>query len=94
MDHLKEIPLKKLSGGERKSVTLGAALVQSPDVLLLNEPTNNLDPEAIRFLSNLIMDGKKMTLLCITHDWSFLNEVCDHIVEWGTVAMIRCLGLM
>ena len=81
VDHLKEMPLAKLSGGERKRVALGAALVQSPDVLLLDEPTNHLDLEAIRLLSDLIMDEKKMTLLCITHDRSFLNEVCDRIVE-------------
>lgn len=81
VDHLKDSPLSELSGGERKRVALGAALVQSPDVLLLDEPTNHLDLEAIRLLSDLIADQKKMTLLCITHDRSFLNEVCDRMLE-------------
>jgi ATP-binding cassette subfamily F protein uup len=81
VDHLKEMPLSKLSGGERKRVALAAALVQRPDVLLLDEPTNHLDLEAIRLLSDLIADEKKMTLLTITHDRAFLNEVCDRMLE-------------
>jgi ATP-binding cassette subfamily F protein uup len=81
IDHLKDSPLSKLSGGERKRVALGAALVQTPDVLLLDEPTNHLDLEAIRLLSDLIADERKLTLLCITHDRSFLNEVCDRMLE-------------
>ena len=81
VDHLKEMPLSKLSGGERKRVALAAALVQRPDVLLLDEPTNHLDLEAIRLLSDLIADEKKMTLLTITHDRAFLNDVCDRMLE-------------
>ena len=81
VDHLKESPLSKLSGGERKRVALAAALVQRPDVLLLDEPTNHLDLEAIRLLSDLIADEKKMTLLTITHDRAFLNDVCDRMLE-------------
>jgi ATP-binding cassette subfamily F protein uup len=81
LDDLKDQSLSNLSGGERKRVAIGAALVQSPDVLLLDEPTNHLDLKAIRLLSDVISDEKKMTVLCITHDRSFLNEVCDRIVE-------------
>jgi len=81
LDDLKDQSLSKLSGGERKRVALGAALVQCPDLLLLDEPTNHLDLEAIRLLSDIIADERKMTVLCITHDRSFLNEVCDRIIE-------------
>jgi len=81
LDALKDQTLSKLSGGERKRVAIGAALVQKPDVLLLDEPTNHLDLKAIRLLSDVIADERKMTVLCITHDRSFLNEICDRIIE-------------
>jgi ABC transport system ATP-binding/permease protein len=79
--HLQDQPLSKLSGGERKRVALAAALVQEPDVLLLDEPTNHLDLAAIRWLSDLITEEKKLTILVVTHDRSFLEDVCNSILE-------------
>ena len=82
VNHLDNMPLSKLSGGERKRVALAAALVQEPDVLLLDEPTNHLDLAAIRWLTDLIKDqGKKLTLLTVTHDRAFLEEICNRILE-------------
>jgi len=78
---LENSPLNTLSGGERKRVALASALVQEPDVLLLDEPTNHLDLSAIRYLSNLLGDRPKITLLTVTHDRSFLEDVCDTILE-------------
>lgn len=78
---LEDQPLSSLSGGERKRVALAAALVQEPDVLILDEPTNHLDLAAIRWLSDLIREKKKMTLLTVTHDRAFLEEVCNSILE-------------
>ncbi len=78
---LENSPLNTLSGGERKRVALAAALVQEPDVLLLDEPTNHLDLSAIRYLSNILKDRPKITLLTVTHDRSFLEDVCDTILE-------------
>jgi len=79
--HLESSPLSTLSGGERKRVALASALVQEPDVLLLDEPTNHLDLSAIRWLSDLIKDRPKLTLLTVTHDRAFLEDVCDTILE-------------
>ena len=78
---LEDQPLSSLSGGERKRVALAAALVQEPDVLILDEPTNHLDLAAIRWLSDLIKEKRKMTLLTVTHDRAFLEEVCNSILE-------------
>eukprot|EP00579_Thalassiosira_antarctica_P002481 CAMPEP_0201872018 /NCGR_PEP_ID=MMETSP0902-20130614/4815_1 /ASSEMBLY_ACC=CAM_ASM_000551 /TAXON_ID=420261 /ORGANISM="Thalassiosira antarctica, Strain CCMP982" /LENGTH=756 /DNA_ID=CAMNT_0048398177 /DNA_START=44 /DNA_END=2314 /DNA_ORIENTATION=- len=79
--HLLDQPLSSLSGGERKRVALAAALVTDPDVLILDEPTNHLDLAAIRWMSDLINKEKKMTVLTVTHDRAFLEEVCNTILE-------------
>ena len=78
---LENQPLSSLSGGERKRVALAAALVREPDVLILDEPTNHLDLAAIRWLSDLLREKKKMTLLTVTHDRAFLGDVCSSILE-------------
>ncbi len=69
-----------LSGGLKKRVALGRALVAQPDVLLLDEPTNHLDLNAIRWLEELL-NGFKGSLLLITHDRAFLDNVANRIVE-------------
>lgn len=79
--HLELSPLSTLSGGERKRVALASALVQEPDVLLLDEPTNHLDLSAIRWISELLKEKNKITLLTVTHDRAFLEDVCDTILE-------------
>lgn len=81
VQHLQDKPLSFLSGGERKRVALAAALIQEPDVLLLDEPTNHLDLAAIQWLSDLILANRKLTILVVTHDRSFLETVCNTIVE-------------
>ena len=69
-----------LSGGQRKRVALGRALVAAPDVLLLDEPTNHLDLDAIAWLAGLLQAWRG-ALLLITHDRAFLDEVATRIVE-------------
>jgi len=69
-----------LSGGMRKRVALGRALVVQPDVLLLDEPTNHLDFEGIRWLEDLLVT-LRTGLLFITHDRAFLDRVATRIVE-------------
>lgn len=69
-----------LSGGQKKRVALAQAWVQKPDVLLLDEPTNHLDIEAIIWLENLLKNFEG-SLVVITHDRRFLDNVATRIVE-------------
>ena len=69
-----------LSGGMQKRVALACALVSAPDVLLLDEPTNHLDFSSILWLEGLLRDYKG-SVLYITHDRSFLDNVATRIIE-------------
>jgi len=69
-----------LSGGMQKRVALAVALVSSPDVLLLDEPTNHLDFTSIKWLEGLLREFRG-SVLFITHDRSFLDNVATRIIE-------------
>lgn len=75
-----DTPISSLSGGWRKRVALGRALVANPEVLLLDEPTNHLDLEAIQWLEELLLNFNGAVLF-ITHDRRFLNRLATRIVE-------------
>ena len=72
--------MSSLSGGWRRRVMLGRALVAAPDVLLLDEPTNHLDVEAITWLENMMMDYAG-ALFFVSHDRSFVRRLATKIVE-------------
>jgi len=75
-----ELKINTLSGGTKKRVALARALVEMPDVLLLDEPTNHLDLDSISWLEDLLKEYKGSVIL-ITHDRAFLDNVCTQIVE-------------
>ncbi len=69
-----------LSGGLKRRVLLGRALVTQPDILLLDEPTNHLDIASIHWLENFLKDFSG-TVIFITHDRTFLQALASRIVE-------------
>ncbi|MFH8897142.1 amino acid ABC transporter ATP-binding protein [Streptomyces coeruleorubidus] len=73
---------EQLSGGEQQRVAIARALALRPEVLLFDEPTSSLDPEATRevlsVMRELAADG--MTMLLVTHELPFAREVADHVV--------------
>ncbi|MGK9117279.1 ABC-F family ATP-binding cassette domain-containing protein [Olivibacter jilunii] len=75
-----EQPINKLSGGQRKRLSLAKLLIDEPDVYILDEPTNHLDIETIEWLENLLTTGQK-TIIFVTHDRYFLDNICTEIKE-------------
>ena len=70
----------KLSGGERRRVALARLLLQKPDMLLLDEPTNHLDAESVAWLEHFLAEYAG-TVLMVTHDRYFLDNVTSWILE-------------
>lgn len=73
-------PVAKLSGGERRRVALCRLLLEKPDLLLLDEPTNHLDAESVAWLEKTLRDFAG-TVMIITHDRYFLDNVTNWILE-------------
>lgn len=80
LDLDRDAPMSALSGGWRRRVMLGRALVSDPDLLLLDEPTNHLDIEAIVWLEEMMAEFSG-ALLFISHDRAFVRRLATRIVE-------------
>jgi ATP-binding cassette ChvD family protein len=75
-----ETPVSVLSGGERRRVALTRLLLTEPDILLLDEPTNHLDAESVAWLERHLQQYKG-TVIAVTHDRYFLDNVAGWILE-------------
>jgi ATPase subunit of ABC transporter with duplicated ATPase domains len=84
--HLHSKKMQDLKGDEKVKVLLAQALFGNPDILILDEPTNNLDMKAIRWLENFLINFDN-TVIVVSHDRHFLNRVCTHIcdVDYGKI---------
>lgn len=72
--------MSTLTGNEKVKTLLAQALFGNPDIILLDEPTNNLDVLAISWLEDFLLDYEG-TVIVVSHDRHFLNTVCTHIVD-------------
>ncbi|MCI5997927.1 MAG: ATP-binding cassette domain-containing protein [Peptoniphilaceae bacterium] len=78
--NLHENKMSELSGKEKVKVLLAKALFGNPEILILDEPTNDLDIKSILWLENFLMDYEG-TVIVVSHDRYFLNNICTHMVD-------------
>jgi ATPase subunit of ABC transporter with duplicated ATPase domains len=72
--------MRDLNGGDKVKVMLAQAIFGRPGIILLDEPTNNLDIESINWLEDFLLDFEGLVIV-VSHDRHFLNTVCTHIVD-------------
>ena len=73
-------PMKDLNNNQKVRVLLAQALFGNPDILVLDEPTNDLDIETVTWLEDFLL-GFQNTVIVVSHDRHFLDTVCTHIVD-------------
>ena len=80
------VPMGELDGKEKVKILLAQALFGNPDVLILDEPTNNLDIKTTEWLENFLIDFEN-TIIIVSHNRYFLNKVCTYIcdVDFGKI---------
>ncbi|MFT6939591.1 MAG: ATPase subunit of ABC transporter with duplicated ATPase domains [Cyclobacteriaceae bacterium] len=81
-------PLKDLNGNEKVRVLLAQALFGNPDILILDEPTNDLDIHTVSWLEDYLIEFNN-TLLVVSHDRHFLDTVCTHVadIDFGQIKL-------
>lgn len=85
---LQHTKIGRLSGGERRRLYLLRVLMEAPNVLVLDEPTNDLDIQTLMILEDYLQDFKG-AILAVSHDRYFLDKVTDHILEFRPGGEIR-----
>jgi ABC transport system ATP-binding/permease protein len=86
-----EQPCGQLSGGQQKKVALARVLVEDADLLIMDEPTNHLDVETIEWMEEFL-GRSQLSLLLVTHDRYFLDQVCDSIIELDQGSLFQYRG--
>jgi zinc transport system ATP-binding protein len=81
LSHLSGTLFSEISGGQRQRVLIARALCIDPEVLLLDEPTANIDPEVEKNLLEILQElNKRMTILMVSHDIGFVSQVVERVI--------------
>ncbi|MCL4137652.1 UNVERIFIED_CONTAM: hypothetical protein GTU68_042622 [Idotea baltica] len=86
-----EKPVKVCSGGEKNRLLFGKLMMSSPNVLILDEPTNHMDMEAIEAL-NLALDHYEGTIIFVSHDREFVSSLATQIIEIKDKQLVNFAG--
>ncbi len=87
----KQLEIKHLSGGQGRRLALAKSLIDEPDILYMDEPTNHLDFDMVEWLEKFVAESA-LTLLLITHDRYFLDNVCNEIIELTPTGVYQYKG--
>src|SRR5215212_8418276 len=80
MENMHQIQMKDIPGALKVRVLLAQALFGNPDILILDEPTNNLDVQTISWLENFLAEYENIVIV-VSHDRHFLDAVCTHVAD-------------
>ena len=86
--NLKDMNASKLSGGEQQKVSIARAIVFKPKILMLDEPTSNIDSNSINIIEREILDyckREKATVIIITHNKEQAESLCDNIITLNKI---------
>lgn len=86
-----QTPVNTLSGGQRAKVILAKLLLESPDIMILDEPTNFLDVSHIEWLTKFIV-GSDKSFVVVSHDYNFLNNISTHICDVDNNEIVKYSG--
>ena len=83
LDHKRNVPAVRLSGGEQQRVAIARAIVKDPLILLADEPTGNLDPDLSREILRIFQEinARGTTVVFATHDYSLINEYPRRVIR-------------
>jgi tungstate transport system ATP-binding protein len=82
MQHLTKSPARKLSGGEQQRLTLLRALAAKPGLLILDEPSASLDPQATALIENIVLRASQcgVKVIVVTHDQGQASRLADEVI--------------
>ncbi|KAK0569483.1 [NU+] prion formation protein 1 [Tilletia horrida] len=85
-------PVGSLSGGWKMKLELARAMLIGADILLLDEPTNHLDVQSVAWLENYLVSNNNITVLTVSHDTGFLDNVCTDIIHYDNKKIVYYRG--
>ncbi|KAK0540407.1 [NU+] prion formation protein 1 [Tilletia horrida] len=91
-DERQSHPVGSLSGGWKMKLELARAMLIGADILLLDEPTNHLDVQSVAWLENYLVSNNNITVLTVSHDTGFLDNVCTDIIHYDNKKIVYYRG--